>query len=255
VGAAMTGLRPVTEVMYNDFFTTCMDPICNQAAKVGVMSGFQFDCPMVILTPCGMGTREGAQHSQSLEAWFCHTPGLKVLFPSNAYDMKGLLKSAVRDNSPVIIFENRKLWPNFSEVDENQEILVELGKANIVKEGADITVVSYGYATELCKAAILSDDKHDVELIDLRSLVPLDVDAIVNSVKKTGRLLVVHEAPVRGGYGSEIVRLVIENAFDYLDAEPVVYGGLDTPMPFAGNIEDACTINEERIKNSINKFF
>jgi acetoin:2,6-dichlorophenolindophenol oxidoreductase subunit beta len=240
VGAAMVGLRPVVEIMYLDFIATAMDQVVNQAAKMFFMSGGQFKVPMVIRAPYGVGSREAAQHSQSLEAWFANTPGLKVVMPATAYDAKGLLKTAIRDDSPVFFIENRMLYFIAEKVPEG-EWTVPFGQAAVRREGRDITVVAYSAAMpKALKAAEALADAVSVEVIDPRTLVPLDMNTIVNSLKKTGKLLVVHEAPVRSGFGAEIVRRVTAEAFDYLDAPPEVLGGLNTPIPFSPPLEDVC---------------
>lgn len=246
VGAAMAGLRPVTEIMYMDFITACMDQLVNQAVKADLMSGWQLKVPMVIRTQYGTGTREAAQHSQSLEGWFCQTPGFKVIVPSNAKDAKGLLKTAIRDDTPCIFMENRNLYYDDTEIPED-EILIPLGKANTLQEGNDLTVVTYGTGVKLCQNAVKKLPGASVEIIDLRTLVPMDFDAILNSVKKTGRLLVVHEASAPFSVGAEIVRRVVEEGFDYLDAEPLVLGNRRTANPFAGNLEDAVMLKPEDV--------
>lgn len=250
VGAAMAGLRPVTEIMYMDFITACMDQLVNQAAKADLMSGWQFTLPITIRTPYGIGTREAAQHSQTLEGWFCQTPGFKVICPSNAYDAKGLLKSAIRDDTPCIFMENRNLYYDKMDIPE-EEYTVPLGKANIVESGNDLTIVTYGIGVELCKKAMAKVPEASIELIDLRTIVPMDFETVLESVKKTGRILVVHEAASAFSVGSEIVRRVVEKGFDYLDAEPLVYGNMRTPAPFAGNLEDAIMMTPEGVEEKI----
>jgi len=240
VGAAAVGLRPVVEIMYCDFVTVAMDQICNQAAKLNLMSGGQVKVPLVIRTPAGCGTREGAHHSQSLEAWFVHTPGLKVVMPSTPYDAKGLLKSGIRDDEPVVYIQHRLLHPQTQEVPEG-EWLVPLGVADVKREGEDLTLVAVSYAvTKALAAAEALKDEVSVEVVDPRSLVPLDLETILESVRKTGRLLVVHEAPERGGVGAEIVRRVVEAGLGFLKAPPRVLGGADSPMPYSPPLEDAC---------------
>lgn len=246
VGAAMAGLRPVTEIMYMDFITACMDQLVNQAAKADLMSGWQLKIPLTLRTQYGIGSREAAQHSQSLEGWFCQTPGFKVIVPSNAYDAKGLLKSAIRDDTPCIFMENRNLYYDKMQIPED-DYTIPLGKANILQEGKDLTVVTYGIGVDLCKKAIESVPRASVELIDLRTIVPMDFETILNSVKKTGRILIVHEAAAPFSVGAEIVRRVVEEGFDYLDAEPLVYGNMRTAAPFAGNLEDAIMMKPEGI--------
>jgi len=240
VGAALTGLRPVVEIMYLDFITTAMDQVVNQAAKLKFMSGNTVEVPLVIRMPYGVGTREAAQHSQSLEAWFMHVPGLKVAMPATAYDAKGLLKTAIRDNDPVVFIENRMLYFKAEEVPEG-EWLVRFGEAAVKREGKDLTLVALsGMAPKALEAAEAVAGEISVEVIDPRTLVPLDMETIVDSVKKTGRLLITHEAPVRGGVGGEILRQAQEHCFDFLDAAPVVLGGLNTPIPFSPPLEDVC---------------
>jgi len=250
VGAAMAGLRPVTEIMYMDFITACMDQLVNQAVKADLMSGWQLKIPMVVRTQYGIGSREAAQHSQSLEGWFCQTPGFKVIVPSNAYDAKGLLKSAIRDDTPCIFMENRNLYYDKMEIPEN-DYTIPLGKASVVQEGKDLTVVTYGIGVDLCKEAIAGLKGASVELIDLRTIVPMDFETVLQSVKKTGRILIVHEAAAPYSVGSEIVRRVVEEGFDYLDAEPLVYGNMRTAAPFAGNLEDAIMMTPEGVREKM----
>lgn len=230
-----------------DFITACMDQLVNQAVKADLMSGWQLQIPMVIRTQYGTGTREAAQHSQSLEGWFCQTPGFKVIVPSNARDAKGLLKTAIRDDTPCIFMENRNLYYDDMEVAEEEE-LIPLGKAATVQSGNDLTIVTYGTGVKLCQKAAQGLSSASVEIIDLRTLVPMDFDAIMNSVKKTGRLLVVHEAAAPFSVGAEIVRRVVEAGFDYLDAEPLVIGNRRAANPFAGNLEDAVMLKPEDVQ-------
>jgi pyruvate dehydrogenase E1 component beta subunit len=240
VGAAAAGLRPVVEIMYCDFVTVAMDQICNQAAKLHLMSGGSVTVPMVIRTPAGCGTREGGHHSQSLEAWFVHTPGLKVVMPSTPADVKGLMKSSIRDDGPVVFIQHRLLHPVTGPVPESEH-LVPLGSADVKREGSDITVVAVSYAVvKALQAAEALAGEISVEVIDPRTLVPLDLDTILASVGRTGRLLVVHEAPERGGIGSEIVRRVVEVGFDLLQAPPRVLGSRNIPMPYSPVLEDVC---------------
>jgi len=241
VGAAMTGLRPIAVIMYCDFVGVCMDPIVNQAAKVHLMSGGQIKVPLVIRTPAGAGTREGGHHSGSLESWFVHSPGLKVVMPSDPYDAKGLMKAAIRDDGPVVYIQHRILHRLSHQQCPEGEWIVPLGQAAVKRAGSDITVVgvSYGVMKALEAAAALQGEV-SVEVVDPRSLVPLDLDTILASVRKTGRLLVVHDAPRRGGVGAEIVRRVTEAGFGLLKTAPKVLGGLNTAMPYAPPLEDAC---------------
>ena len=247
VGAAMSGLRPVVEIMYVDFITVGMDPLVNQAAKLRYMSGGQLKLPMVLFTQCGSGTSEAAQHSQSLEAWFAHVPGLKVVMPATVRDAKGLLKASIRDDNPVVFIWHKLLYDLEEEVPDG-EWLVPLGQAEVRRDGTDLTVVATSLMVHRAMAAAEKlAEEISIELIDPRSIVPLDMDTILASVAKTGRLLVVHEAPVRGGIGGEIVRQVAETAFDRLRCPPVVLGGANLPMPFVQVLENACIPQEEDI--------
>jgi acetoin:2,6-dichlorophenolindophenol oxidoreductase subunit beta len=250
-GAAMTGLRPIAEIMYFDFVTVAMDPLVNQVAKLRYMSGGQLKLPLVVLAQFGSGSAEAAQHSQSLEAWFVHTPGLKVVMPSTVYDAKGLLKSAIRDDNPVIFLWNRRLYDWIEEVPDG-EWTVPLGQAAVKCEGTDITVVATSYMVhEALTAAETLAGEVSLEVIDPRSIVPLDLETILKSVKKTGRLLVVHEANTCCGIGAEIVRRVTEKAFNSLVAAPKVLGQIGIPMPFSPILESATLPNEEKITSSI----
>ncbi len=251
VGAAMTGLRPIAVIMYCDFVTVCMDPIVNQAAKVHLMSGGKFKVPMVIRTPGGSGTREAGQHSQSLESWFVHVPGLKVVMPAFPADAKGLMKSAIREDGPVVYIQHRLLGGIRGEVPDG-DWLVPLGQAEVKVEGEDVTVVATSYAVH--KAMVAADElagEVSVEVVDPRSLVPLDLGTILKSLAKTGRMLVVQDAPTRGGAGAEIVRQVTEHGFEHLRAPAKVVGGLNTPMPFSAPLEDACVLDHKDVINAI----
>lgn len=251
VGAAMTGLRPVVEIMYLDFILLAVEQIVNQMAKLRFMSGGQVTMPVTIRAQAGVGTREAAQHSQSLESWFAHVPGIKVVMPATVYDAKGLLKSAIRDNNPVLVIENRILFYEEEVVPEGQWT-VPLGVADVVRTGRDVTVAVCGYARRKALAAAAQlEGEVDVELIDLRSVVPLDMDTLLASVQKTGRLLIVHEAPVRCGIGAEVVRRVVAEGFDSLDTEPIVLGGRNIPIPFSPGLEDAAVPQEADIVRAV----
>jgi pyruvate dehydrogenase E1 component beta subunit len=253
VGAAMSGLRPVAEIMYVDFLTVGMDPLVNQAAKLRYMSGGQLKLPLVIFTQCGAGTSEAAQHSQSLEAWFAHTPGLKVVMPATVHDAKGLLKASIRDDNPVVFIWHKLLYDLEEEVPDGQW-LVPLGQAAVRRQGTDLTVVATSLMVHRAMAAAETlSGEISVELIDPRTLAPLDMDTILASVAKTGRLLVVHEAPIRGGIGGEIVRQVTENVFDRLSCAPMVLGGANLPMPFTQVLESACVPQEDDIVRAARK--
>ena len=247
VGAAITGLRPIAEIMYIDFITCAMDQVVNQAAKLRLMSGNKLTLPLVIRSPEGCGTMEAAQHSQNLEAWFVHAPGMKVVAPSTVYDLKGMLKTAIRDDNPVLLLEHRLLYGATEDVPD-EEWLVPLGEAALRREGTDITVISYSYMAQ--KAIEIADKLApdvSVEVIDLRSLVPLDFDMIAESVKKTGKCLVVHQAVDRCGMGAEIVRRVVQDLFDYLDGPPRVIGSCPVPIPYSPKLEEACIPQVEDI--------
>lgn len=252
-GAAMTGLRPIVEFMYFDFITVAMDQVVNQIAKMRHMSGGKAKMPLVIRAQAGIGTCEAAQHSQSFEAWFVHAPGIKVVMPATVYDAKGLLKSAIRDDNPILFIENRMLYYEEETVPQG-EWTVPIGQAEIAKEGSDITVIAIGYSRRaVLKAAEALENEIGVEVIDPRSLKPLDVDTISESVKKTGKILIVHEAPGRCGVGAEIVRKINENAFDWLDCPPIVLGGKNIPTPFSRELEKTCFPQTEDIMKMIEK--
>jgi len=253
LGAAITGLRPVAEIMYIDFITCAMDQVANQVAKLRLMSGNKINVPLVIRTPEGCGTREAAHHSGNLEAWFVHTPGIKVVAPATVYDAKGLLKSAIRDDNPVLFIEHRCLYGRSEEVPDG-EWLVPIGKAAVRKEGSDVTLVAYSRMLDSAmKAASQLEEEISVEVIDLRTLVPLDFDTLKGSVAKTGRLIVVHEANVRGGFGAELVRLVSEELFTSLKTAPKVIGSANIAMPYSPVLEEKCIPDVEDIAAAIRK--
>ncbi|MEZ5101452.1 MAG: alpha-ketoacid dehydrogenase subunit beta [Thermoleophilia bacterium] len=234
VGAALTGMRPVVEIMYVDFVTLCMDAVVNQAAQIRYMSGGQVSVPMTLRTQGGAGRSSAAQHAKSLEAWFVHVPGLKVVMPSTPADAKGLLAASIRDENPVIFLENKlqTLSTRREHVPEGEHV-VPLGVADVKREGADLTVVATGRMVEcaLEAAELLAADRIDVEVVDPRTLVPLDEEAILRSVRKTSRALVVHEAYERGGAGAELAAVINEQAFDWLDAPVMRLGGANVPIP------------------------
>jgi pyruvate/2-oxoglutarate/acetoin dehydrogenase E1 component len=238
VGAALTGLRPVVELMYIDFSGLAIDQIVNQAAQNRFMFGGQARVPLVVRTQGGSGRGNAAQHSKSLEAWFTHVAGLKVVMPATPADAKGLLASAIRDDDPVMFIEHKLLYRTKGPVPPGEHI-VPLGVADVKRAGRDLTIVTWSREVlfTLEAAEILATEGIDVEVIDLRSLVPLDRDMILASVRKTRRLLVVHEAIKRGGYGGEIAALVAEEAFDDLDAPPRRLAGVETPIPYAAHLE------------------
>jgi pyruvate dehydrogenase E1 component beta subunit len=235
IGMALYGLRPVPEIQFIDFIFPAFDQIVNELAKYRYRSGGQYSCPVVIRTPYGGGIRGGHYHSQSPEALFIHTPGLKVVIPSNPYDAKGLLLSAIRDEDPVIFMEPKRIYrASKGEVPEG-EYTVPLGKAGISQEGKDVTLLAYGAMLHTVNEAVDAIDKEDgtsCEVIDLRTLVPLDTKTIIESVQKTGRAVVVHEAPKTCGFGAELIALINEKAFLNLQAPPVRVTGFDTPFPY-----------------------
>jgi len=258
VGAALTGMRPVVEIQFGDFVTTCMDPICNQAAKAYYMFGGQVKCPMVLRTPFGGGLSMAVQHSQCLEAWFMHTPGLKVVVPSMPYDAKGLLKTAIRDDSPVIFCEHKQLYFLKGPVPD-EDYVVPIGVADVKREGKDVTVIATMWMVHksLKAAEMLAKEGIDVEVIDLRSLAPLDKVTIIESIKKTNRAVVVSEDCKTAGVTAEISAVIMDEAFDYLDAPVIRIAEPNTPIPFSPPLENFVIPNEDlivkAIKNVVNR--
>lgn len=252
VGAAITGMRPVAEIMFGDLTALAMDQIANQAAKIRYMFGGQASCPLVIRTPFGAGVNIASHHSQSLEAWFMHTPGLQVAVPSTPYDAKGLLKTALRGNNPVFFCEHKLLYPIDGEVPE-EEYTVPFGVAEVRREGSDATVVATMYMVHkaLNAAATLEKEGVSTEVIDPRTLTPLDKKRIVASVKKTGRLIVVSEDCKTAGVSAEIASAVVEEAIDYLDAPVKRVTGADTPIPFSPPLEQYVIPNEKTIVKAV----
>ncbi len=239
VGAAMTGMRPILEIQFSDFITIAMDQLVNQAAKLRYMFGGKGMVPMVVRAPNGSGLGFAAQHSQSLEAWMTHIPGLKVVQPSTPYDAKGLMKAAIDDNNPVIFYEHKLLYGMKGEVPEDP-YSIPLGKADIKKEGNDVTIVATGIMVHraLEAARLLEIESISCEVVDPRTLVPLDEETMIQSVKKTGRAVVVYEAVKRGGFGAEIVSVIQESeAFDYLDSPIQRVAGRFIPMPYNPELE------------------
>ena len=239
VGAAMRGIRPVVELMYDDFITVAADPILNQAAKMRYMTGGQATVPMVLRLPMGAGRRNAGQHSQCLENIFCHTPGLKVIAPSSAKDAKGLLKSAIRDDDPVICMEHKLLYAKKEEIPE-EEYTIPIGVADVKKEGSDITIITWSREVYFALEAAEELQKEGIfaEVLDLRTLVPLDWEAIVKSVSKTHHVLVVSEEVKRGSYAGEISAQIAEDLFDELDAPVERVCGLNIVSPFSPTLED-----------------
>lgn len=256
LGAALAGMRPVIDMHFADFVGVCMDEIFNQMAKVRYMFGGQCKVPVVVRAPDGLTNGGAAQHSQSIEAWFMHIPGIKVVAPSNPADAKGLLKAAIRDDSPVFYFENKILYREKGPVPEG-ELIVPIGKANVVKEGKDVTIISYSIMMKKAFEAAdsLAKDGIDAEVIDLRTISPYDKETILASVKKTHRLTIIHEAVKQGGVGAEISAFVAEEALDYLDAPILRYGSPFTPVPFSPPLENAYRIKTDDIVDGIKKMF
>jgi pyruvate/2-oxoglutarate/acetoin dehydrogenase E1 component len=248
VGAAAVGTRPIAELMIGDFVTFCMDELVNQAAKMRYMFGAKLSIPMVCRIPAGAGVRAAAQHSQSFEAYFAHTPGWKVVYPSNAADAKGLMLAAIRDDNPVMFMEHKFLYSFECEVPEG-EYFIPLGKAEVKREGTDVTIVTWAWDVykSLAAAETLSEQGISVEVIDLRTIAPMDKEAVLASVKKTGRLVIVNEACKQGSFAGEIAAVVADEAFDSLDAPIKRVCGADTPVPFSPPLEDAFLPSADKV--------
>jgi pyruvate/2-oxoglutarate/acetoin dehydrogenase E1 component len=254
IGAAIAGMRPIVEIMYQDFTTLAMEQIVNQAAKHRYMSGGQVKVPLTIRTQGGAGWSPGAQHAQQLEAWFVHVPGLKVVLPSTPEDVRGLLWSSIYDDNPVLFFEHRTLYGLKGEVPKEIEP-IELGKARIHREGDDVTVVATGRLVHEAVSAAeeAEDDGISVEIFDPRSLQPLDEEALIAAVQKTNRCVVAHEAVTRMGWGAEVAALVQEKAFDYLDAPVERVGAKFVPLPFAPVMEQFVIPHAEDVLAAIKR--
>jgi len=252
LGAAITGMRPIVEIMFVDLLCLAMDQIVNQVAKIRYMSGGRAKVPLVIRVPFGGLRRAAGQHSQHLEAWFLHTPGLKIVVPSAPHDVKGLLKTAIRENNPVMCLEHILLHQIRGGVPEGDYTL-PIGKAQIKREGKDVTVVSYSLMLHRCLSVAEKLHKQGIELevIDLRSLYPLDMETVVASVKKTNRVAIVHQACLTGGVGAEVGIRITEAAFDYLDVPVKRIAAQDVPVPFSPVLEDFVVPTEERIEEGI----
>jgi pyruvate/2-oxoglutarate/acetoin dehydrogenase E1 component len=244
VGAAMTGLRPIVEIMFMDFVGVCMDPILNQAAKLRYMTAGALEIPIVFRMQTGAGRSAGAQHSQSLEAWFAHVPGLKVVLPATVDDARDLLLEAVRDPNPVVFVENRRLYSMRASEEEGERL--PLGKARIARPGDEVTVVTWGQMLRECLGAA-EQAGSSLEVIDLRSLAPLDMETVIASVQKTGRLLIVHEAVQDFGGGAEIAARVADQLFDELLTPVRRLGAPSVPMPFSPELERALMPTSKRI--------
>ena len=256
LGAAITGCRAIAEIPFCDFIGVPMDQIYNQAAKIRYMYGGRAKVSLVIRTTMGGYISAAAQHSQCLESWFNHVPGLKLAMPATPYDAKGLLKSAIRDNNPVMVFEHKKLFSLEGDVPE-EDYTIPLGKADIKRQGKDVTVIATSYMVHLAlKAAeMLSKDGIEAEVIDPRTLVPLDEDAILDSVKKTSKAVVVYESWKRNGSGSEIASIIAEKAFDWLDSPVLRIGAENVPIPFSPVLENFVLPSEKKIIESVKSLF
>lgn len=252
VGAAITGMRPVAEIMFGDLTTLAMDQICNQAAKICYMFGGQTTVPLVVRTPFGAGVNIASHHSQSLEAWFMHTPGLLVATPSTPFDAKGLLKTAIRGSNPVMFFEHKLLYPIKGEVPE-EDYTIPFGVADVKLEGEDATIFATLYMVHKALAAAQELRKQgiSVEVIDPKTLVPMDKQAIIKSVKKTGRIVIVTEDCKTAGVSAEIAAIVAEEALDYLDAPIKRVAEPDTPIPFSPPLEQFVIPNEKTIIKAV----
>jgi len=256
LGAAITGMRPIAELMYIDFTAVAMDQIVNQAAKMRYMFGGKVDVPLVIRTQGGGGRGSAAQHSQSLEAWFMHVPGLKVVMPSTPYDAKGLLKTAIRDDNPVMFIEHKMAYSFKGEVPE-EEYTIPFGKADIKREGSDVTLIANSYLLPRAIEAAERMEKEEgisTEIIDPLTLVPFDEETIIKSVSKTGRLVVTHEAVKRGGFGAEIAAKIYESdAFYYLDAPLQRVAGLEVPTPYNAKLENFAMPDTDNLAEATKK--
>ena len=256
VGAAAAGLRPIAEIMFVDFMGVCMDELFNQAVKMRYMFGGKAKVPLVVKTICGAGVAAAAQHSQSMEAWFTHIPGLKTVMPSTPADAKGLMASAIRDNNPVLFIEHKQLLGVSGEVPED-EYLVPLGKASIMRQGTDVTIVAWSWMAQkaLAAAEILAKEGISAEVLDPRTLVPLDKASILHSLGKTNKLVIVHEAVKTGGYAGEIAAIVADEGFDLLDSPIKRVTAPDTPVPFSPTLEAAYVPSVDTIIQTVKSLF
>ncbi|MEW4457731.1 MULTISPECIES: alpha-ketoacid dehydrogenase subunit beta [Roseibium] len=254
VGAAMTGLRPIVDLMFGDFLYLVMDQLCNQAAKTHYMSGGKLNVPLVLRTNMGATRRSAAQHSQSLQALVAHIPGLKVAMPSSAYEAKGLMKTAIRDNNPVVIFEDKLMYNDKAPVPE-EEYLIPFGQAHIKREGRDVTLVATSSMVQVAEEAAetLSREGISAEIIDPRTIVPLDEETILKSVRKTSRAIVIDEGHQSYGVTAEIAARISEKAFYHLDAPVIRMGAMDVPVPFSPALEDITVPNAARVADNARK--
>ena len=256
LGAAFRGMRPIPEVQFSDFVWPSVNQLIGEAARTCYGTNGAVQVPMVIRMPYGGGIRGGLFHSQNVETHFFHTPGLKVVAPSTPYDAKGLLKSAIRDNNPVVFLEHKKTYRLVRGEVPEEDYTLPIGKADVKRKGGNITLVSYGLTLHYCleAAETMASEGVDVEVLDLRTLTPLDTDTVLNSVKKTGKLAIVHEDNITGGVGAEIAAIVADRAFEYLDGPIVRVCGPDVPtMPFAQTLEDAYMPTADKISDGLRK--
>ena len=252
LGAAATGLRPIGEILFSDWITIGMDQLVNQIAKIRYMFGGKIEVPLVIRAPVGAGGGQAAQHSQSFESWFSHVPGLQVVMPITPYDVKGLLKTAIRSNDPVLFLEHKRGYEIQGEVPE-EDYTLPFGEAVVRREGSHVTIVAVSIMVHraLAVAEDLSQLGIECEVIDPRTIYPFDYDTVIQSVEKTHRLVVTHESNRRSGIGGEIVSQVVERAFDELDERPVIVAGRNVPMPYNRTLESMVIPGEQRLKNAI----
>jgi pyruvate/2-oxoglutarate/acetoin dehydrogenase E1 component len=253
LGSAAVGMRPVAEFMYMTFMMCAMDQVVNQAAKMKYMFGGKAVLPIVYRTMAGAGRANAAQHTQDLAAWFAHVPGMKVVMPATAYDAKGLLKTAIRDDNPVVFVENKVLYATAKEEVPDDDYLIPFGRAAVRRPGKDVTIVALQRMAEtaLEAADVLAGEGIEAEVIDPRTLVPLDVETIAESVKKTHRAVVVHEAHERVGFGAELVAQIVTHAFDYLDAPPVRVANPNVPTPFSRPLEELSIPSADQIAQAV----
>jgi len=256
IGAAMNGLRPIIEFMTFNFSLIAIDQIINSAAKIRLMSGGQFSIPIVFRGPTGSAIMLGSQHSQNFENWYANCPGLKVIIPSNPYDAKGLLKSAIRDNDPTIFMESELMYNDLGKI-PTKEYLIPIGKAVIKNYGKDITIVSFGKMIKIILEAnnYIKEEGIELEIIDMRTVRPLDINCIVNSIKKTKKLIIVEESWPLGSIASEITYQIQKNAFNYLDSPIYKINSLDIPMPYSKKLSNAILPNIKKIINAVKKIY
>jgi pyruvate/2-oxoglutarate/acetoin dehydrogenase E1 component len=255
LGAAATGMRPVVEILYSDWITLAMDQIVNEIAKSRYMFGGKLNVPLVIRAPVGVGGGAAAQHSQSFEAWFCHVPGLKVVMPSTPSDVKGLLKTSIRGNNPVIFFEHKRSYAIEGEVPDG-DYTIPFGKADVKRQGKDLTIVAVSLMVHHALAAaerLSAEEGVECEVIDPRTLVPIDWDTMLASLEKTSHLVVVHESSRTCGIGGEILAELVERGFDYLDGRPIRVAGLDVPIPYNRGLERLVIPDPQRIVDAVHR--